>query len=153
MSHPLKSLLENRTESATGGGLADVPSRPPATVQPPPAEGWRMSPSRPPATVQPPPPGRESASSKTLSAPSLDLPPGWAVDAVDAVDPPAPCPVCGSMELWLDMLGRYRCQHCEANQFRRAMRWAVRAAQLRQIKQVREQNQNQHTAAYEEDWK
>ena len=152
MSHPLKSLLENRTESATGGGLADVPSRPPATVQPPPAEGWRMSPSRPPATVQPPPPGRESesASSKTLSAPSLDLPPGW---AVDAVDPPAPCPVCGSMELWLDMLGRYRCQHCEANQFRRAMRWAVRAAQLRQIKQVREQNQNQHTAAYEEDWK
>jgi hypothetical protein len=88
--------------------------------------------------VLPPPPGRESKPQHVVAPPTSAPPfsvlpsllPG--VDLSD-IEPPPPCPVCGSLELWQDMLVRSRCQRCEVEKFYRALRWAKRAAQLRQL--------------------
>jgi hypothetical protein len=48
----------------------------------------------------------------------------------DAIPTPGPCPKCGNLELWWDMLGRQRCQRCEQAIFERALRLAEQAKSL-----------------------
>ena len=45
--------------------------------------------------------------------------------------PGEPCPVCGSLEEWTDMLDRRRCGNCERDTLDKATRLAERTAQLR----------------------
>ncbi len=45
--------------------------------------------------------------------------------------PPPPCPRCGSLELWWDLLGQPHCQHCDAAAFERSRRWLERAERIR----------------------
>ena len=63
------------------------------------------------------------------------------VEAVPDFDslplPGEPCPVCGSLEQWTDLLGRQRCGVCERATLDKAIRWADRAARLRQQAQPR----------------
>jgi hypothetical protein len=46
--------------------------------------------------------------------------------------PGEPCPVCGSLEEWTDMLDRRRCGNCERDTLDKATRLAERTAWLRQ---------------------
>ncbi len=77
-------------------------------------------------------------------APSPEAPPLAVQPAGDgwesAIEPPPPCPKCGSLELWQDLLGRWHCQHCEATKFQRGLRLAERAARLRRETERRKMN-------------
>ena len=42
---------------------------------------------------------------------------GWE----SAIEPPPPCPKCGSLALWQDILGGWHCQHCEGAKFQRSL--------------------------------
>ena len=44
----------------------------------------------------------------------------------------APCPACGSLDLWQTIVGNWRCQHCDAAALRRSRSWAEKAARLRE---------------------
>lgn len=48
-----------------------------------------------------------------------------------AVDRLAPCPRCGSLELWETLEGEWRCVHCDGAVFHRSRQLASRAARLR----------------------
>ena len=48
-----------------------------------------------------------------------------------AIEPPPPCPKCGSLELWQDFGGKWHCQHCEPEKFRQGLQLMKRAARLR----------------------
>jgi len=63
-------------------------------------------------------------------APTIDPlgPDGWPAKTVDPGDP---CPDCGSLEVWWDLLGERHCQQCEAEKLDRGRRLANRAARLR----------------------
>lgn len=65
---------------------------------------------------------------------ALDSQPALANEALDveAIDPPAPCPRCGSLELWQDLEGGWHCLHCEAAGHRRSQQLMQRATRLRQ---------------------
>ena len=52
-------------------------------------------------------------------------------------EPGPPCPICGSLELWQDGLGRRRCGNCEAETLGRSLRLVKRATQLRKRGQPR----------------
>jgi hypothetical protein len=60
------------------------------------------------------------------------------VDVQDVPDfdslplPGDPCPRCGSLEEWADLLGRHRCGVCERDILAKALSWAGRAAKLRE---------------------
>ena len=45
--------------------------------------------------------------------------------------PSDPCPVCGSLEKWRDILGGEHCQHCEGETLDKALKMAEVAAQRR----------------------
>ena len=47
-----------------------------------------------------------------------------------AIDPPAPCQQCGSLELWQDFTGKWHCQHCQAEGLERSQRLVDQAARL-----------------------
>jgi len=53
----------------------------------------------------------------------------------DAIDPPEPCPVCGSLARWwgvgADRRAEGWCQHCEGDKLARALVLAADAARLR----------------------
>ena len=49
----------------------------------------------------------------------------------DAIEPPPPCPKCGSMELWQNPLGTWRCQRCDGKPFRRSLQLASLAKRIR----------------------
>lgn len=34
-------------------------------------------------------------------------------EETDAIDPPAPCPRCGTLELWQSLAGNWRCLRCD----------------------------------------
>jgi len=53
----------------------------------------------------------------------------------DAIDPPDPCPKCGSLAAWQDCLGGWHCQRCDADTLARSRRLAERALGIRQRKQ------------------
>ena len=61
---------------------------------------------------------------------------------LEEIEPPAPCPTCGSLELWQDLRGGWHCQHCEAAKFRRSQQVAERAARLRRLRARLVSNQN-----------
>jgi hypothetical protein len=44
----------------------------------------------------------------------------------------APCPDCGSLELWFDFWGGAHCQHCQSEGYQRSRQLLVRAARLAQ---------------------
>ena len=48
----------------------------------------------------------------------------------DLQEPGPGCPVCGSLESWVDVLGRERCGLCEAKILDKAMQLAERASKL-----------------------
>lgn len=50
----------------------------------------------------------------------------------DDSEPAAPCPKCGSFDLWQTILGDWRCQHCDAATWRRSRSVLERAARLQQ---------------------
>lgn len=43
----------------------------------------------------------------------------------------APCPACGSLELWQTVAGAWRCQHCDRAALARSRSLAERAERLR----------------------
>jgi len=51
--------------------------------------------------------------------------------AEEVADPPTPCQQCGSLELWQDCGGRWRCTVCEAAGLQRSQRLVEQAARLR----------------------
>ena len=51
---------------------------------------------------------------------------------VDSIDPLHPCSVCGSLELWETLWGRWRCLRCDPPNIAREA--AIRAARLRRRK-------------------
>jgi hypothetical protein len=55
--------------------------------------------------------------------------PGGCDEDLDAL---APCPACGSLDLWQTIVGNWRCQHCDAAALRRSRSWAEKAARLRE---------------------
>jgi hypothetical protein len=109
--------------SIQGNGVVHAPTcLTPATWPPP----WLAeSAGEPPAVALPPVavvPGPE--------APPVAVQPvgdGWD----SAIEPPDPCPKCGSLELWQDFGGKWHCQHCEARKFQRGLQLAKRAERLR----------------------
>ena len=55
----------------------------------------------------------------------------------DLPEPGAGCPVCGSLEIWQDLLGRERCGHCEGEILGKALKLAEAAGRKRQKSQKR----------------
>ena len=56
----------------------------------------------------------------------------WSVGDFESLPEPGdPCPRCGSLETWWDLLGAEHCGHCEADKLKRALGLADRAARLR----------------------
>jgi len=53
---------------------------------------------------------------EVAGGPEVDL---WTADTIDG---PEPCPTCGSLEKWWDVLGRQRCSVCEAATLARGLR-------------------------------
>jgi len=62
---------------------------------------------------------------------------------LDEIDPPPPCPKCGSYDLWespkFPAGSRWRCTHCDPPH--RAEAWARKAARLRKIKELAAERQ------------
>lgn len=74
-----------------------------------------------------------------LSTPAIDALAAGGDDAPDFDSLPLPgdpCPVCGSLEQWTDAIGRNRCEVCERAILDKAIRWADRAARLREKSQL-----------------
>ena len=90
-----------------------------------------------PEAVPEPIPGPEAADLPTSAVDTE-----WA-EVVEVPDfdsfplPGNPCPVCGSLEEWTDLLGRQRCGVCERATLDKALQLADRAARLRQQSQQR----------------
>lgn len=55
----------------------------------------------------------------------------WEVPDFDGLPMPDPCPKCGSLELWWDLLGGVHCQHCGGDVFRRGLELLDRAERIR----------------------
>jgi len=74
-----------------------------------------------------------------LPTPTVDTEPAN-LDSVPDFDslplPGNPCPVCGSLEEWTDLLGRRRCGVCERATLDKAIQLADRAARLRKSKRA-----------------
>lgn len=78
---------------------------------------------------------------RALAAPAATYKPTVADPVVYQADPGdrdevlevlAPCPTCGSLDLWQTIAGNWRCQHCEAAALRRSRSLADKAARLRE---------------------
>jgi len=77
-----------------------------------------------------------------LDALGLDLAErAWAADAWQPwedclpVESIQPCPTCGSLDLWWDLLGGVHCQHCDGEVFRRSLELLDLAERIRGRKQ------------------
>lgn len=55
----------------------------------------------------------------------------------DDSEPAAPCPKCGSFDLWQTIAGNWRCQHCDGAALRRSRALLERAGQLQRLARVR----------------
>ena len=60
---------------------------------------------------------------------------GKADEAIELIDPPDPCPECGSLELWQSLAGNWRCLRCDSPT--KARRLRKRAAWLKSDAQIR----------------
>ncbi len=59
----------------------------------------------------------------------------WArADFDDLPEPGEPCPKCGSLEAWWDLLGGQHCQHCDGERLRRSFDLAERAEAVQGVK-------------------
>ena len=118
-----KTKMRNETVNIQGNGVVHAPSCPTPAMWPPP---WLAESAGEAATV---------ALSPAAVAPSPETQPAVVQPAGDgwesAIEPPPPCPRCGSLELWEDLAGKWHCQRCEAAGFRRSLQLAERAARLR----------------------
>jgi hypothetical protein len=52
-------------------------------------------------------------------------------EGTEEIEPLLVCPVCGTLELWLDFGGRWRCQHCDRAALERSRSLVKKAARLR----------------------
>ena len=50
-------------------------------------------------------------------------------EAIEVIDPPDPCPICGTLELWQSLAGDWRCLRCDPPT--KAPRLRERAARLK----------------------
>lgn len=98
----------------------------PAVESPTPAPAAVALVTAPPAAYEPMAPALAVAS----------LPGGDGCELM-AIDPPPPCPTCGSLELWWDPWGTQHCQICQAAGFRRGQRLADLAPRLRWLAEMR----------------
>ena len=56
-----------------------------------------------------------------------ELKPDNAQDSIEVIDPPAPCPNCGTLELWQSLAGDWRCLRCDPpTKAQRLREWAAR---------------------------
>jgi hypothetical protein len=62
-----------------------------------------------------------------VADPRLDEP--EAGESIEMIDPPDPCPKCGTLELWQSLAGNWRCLRCDPPT--NAQRLRERAARLR----------------------
>jgi hypothetical protein len=68
-----------------------------------------------------------------ISADREEVPNVEEVPDFDSLPPlGGPCPGCGGLEEWTDLLGRRRCGVCERDILEKAIDWASRAARLRE---------------------
>jgi hypothetical protein len=112
LDHPLQRLLDRQPKSTPAASTPASPGGPTVAA-------WRTAAER----------GGASASPATPPLPPLPALPG---DGEPSGIPwPAPCPKCGSYEVWWDFRDRQRCQRCEARVFRRGLRVVFRGMQLR----------------------
>lgn len=58
-----------------------------------------------------------------------------------------PCPSCGSLELWQDLLGGWHCQRCNAVALLRSRRLLERAARLRKAARTKTAAWTAHVAS------
>ena len=69
--------------------------------------------------------------------------PAEPAEVLEEIDPPPPCPRCGSLELWESPTRpaghRWRCRRCDPPH--RAEAWARKAARLREEKELRSKQQ------------
>lgn len=85
------------------------------------------------------PPDVPDAERWWVDLPAVDEPMPGVVTMGDAPSFPAdgarvaPCPRCGSLELWWDLLGQPHCQHCDHTGLARARRLREHANLLRQL--------------------
>jgi hypothetical protein len=66
--------------------------------------------------IMPEPEAMVGADAAGDDLPLFPIPRPDPADAVvweDAIDPPLPCPKCGSLELWESMAGSWRCMICD----------------------------------------
>jgi ribosomal protein L37AE/L43A len=61
--------------------------------------------------------------------PAAEMALEWIEPDEDAA--PRPCPRCGGSDLWENLLGVWRCQHCDAAALQRSRSLAEKAARLR----------------------
>ncbi|MGA2032939.1 MAG: hypothetical protein ABSG68_11820 [Thermoguttaceae bacterium] len=122
--------MNSETVNLQGNGVVHVPTCPTPATWPPPwlAEAAEKLPAGPIFT-----PARLSESAAPAPVPTLPVTGPPEEDGCEIIDPPAPCPKCGSLELWQDLLGAWHCQHCDGAAFRRSCELLKRAARLRGI--------------------
>jgi hypothetical protein len=113
-----------RSQTSPPGAIPTV-CRPTAMVDAPepapdPFAGWVLRP--------------DAAGRMGWEAPDLSEVDRWWVECAweDLPTFPEPCPVCGSLELWWDLLGGVHCQRCERPVLERSLRLAEKAAGIRQ---------------------
>ena len=80
-----------------------------------------------PAVALPPAPVASSPQAPPVAV--VPVGDGWE----SAIEPPPPCPKCGSLELWQDILGGWHCQHCDGAKFQRSLRLMDQAARLQRV--------------------
>ena len=56
-------------------------------------------------------------------------------DFEDLPEPGNPCPKCGSLEYWTDLLGGRHCQHCDGDLLRRGLELVQLAGKIRNRKE------------------
>ena len=125
-------MTRETQESAYRGGIRFSPVPP---VPPVPLPAWALGP------VPESCPAQSSATEQIIPtvAPSVavcelvalpDDYPAW-----EQAEPPGePCPACGSLEYWLNLLGGRHCQICEGAKLQRALRLLAVAARIRSRK-------------------
>ena len=118
--------MNNERVNIQSNGVVHVPTCPSAATWPPP---WLAeSAGEPPVVALPP----AAVAPNPEAQPVAVQPVGDGWDS--AIEPPDPCPTCGSLELWWDFWGGQHCQRCQAAEFKRSQQLLERAARLRRHK-------------------
>ena len=128
-THSEKTKMKSEIANIQGNGVEHAPTCPAPATWPPP---WLVEAAgEPPAVALPPVPATTCPEVPPVAVqPAGD---GWE----SAIEPPPPCPTCGSLELWQDILGGWHCQHCDGATLRRSLALLERAARLRRFREHR----------------